>query len=68
VEVNAVSVTWIKFVSLQWHEIDMCPARETVDFYMPDIKSKFLTTCMITDSKMGKVFCLYHLKIKLELS
>jgi hypothetical protein len=49
-EVYIVFVTWVKFMSLQWQEINMWPTREVVDFFAPvDFREKFPTTRVIVD-------------------
>ena len=49
-DVYAIFVTWIRFMRLQWEEIDIWPDRELVDFFCPsDFKSKFPTTRVILD-------------------
>ena len=49
-DVYAIFVTWIKFMSLQWRELNMWPDRETVDFFAPfDFKQKFPSTRVIVD-------------------
>jgi hypothetical protein len=49
-DVYIIFVTWVKFMSLQWREINLWPAREVVDFYAPfDFRDKFPTTRVIID-------------------
>jgi DDE superfamily endonuclease/Helix-turn-helix of DDE superfamily endonuclease len=49
-EVYIIFVTWVKFMSLQWREVNLWPNRETVDFFAPfDFKQKFPTTRVIID-------------------
>ena len=49
-DVYNIVVTWIRFMSLQWREIDIWPCRDIVHFYSPaDFKSKFPTTRVVVD-------------------
>jgi len=49
-EVYIVFVTWIKFMGLQWREINVWPVREVVDFFAPiDFREKFHSTRVIVD-------------------
>ncbi len=49
-DVYNIFVTWIRFMRLQWEEIDIWPTREMVDFFCPsDFKSKFPSTRVILD-------------------
>jgi hypothetical protein len=49
-EVYNIFVTWVRFMSLQWREVDIWPSREMVDYYFPiDFKSKFPSTRVIFD-------------------
>ncbi len=49
-EVYNVFVTWIRFMSLQWRELNIWPEREVVHFYAPsDFKRKFPKTRVIFD-------------------
>lgn len=42
--------TWIRFMSLQWRELDIWPSRDLVQFYSPiDFKKKFPSTRIIID-------------------
>lgn len=48
--VYALLVTWIRFMSLQWREIDIWPSKDMVRFYSPlDFKKKFPTTRVVVD-------------------
>ena len=50
VEVYSLFVTWVRFMSLQWQEIDIWSCKELVNFFMPsDFKKKFSTTRSIWD-------------------
>jgi len=49
-EVYIVFVTWVRFMSLQWHEINFWPSRDVVDFFAPvDFREKFPATRVIVD-------------------
>jgi len=49
-DVYVIFVTWIKFMSLQWREINLWPSRDTVDKFAPlDMKQNFPTTRVIID-------------------
>ncbi len=49
-DVYSIFVTWIRFMHLQWREINIWPSRDLVDFFCPsDFKSKFPTTRVILD-------------------
>lgn len=49
-EVRAIFVTWIRFMSLQWREIDIWPDKELIQFYAPcDFKKKFPSTRLVID-------------------
>lgn len=49
-EVYSVFVTWIRFMSLQWQEINIWPEREVVHFHTPtDFQRKFPKTRAIFD-------------------
>ena len=50
-EVHIVFVTWVKFMSLQWHELNLWPSREVVDFFALDFREKFPTTRVIVDGR-----------------
>lgn len=48
--VGNIFVTWINFMSLQWHEIDIWPSRDLVSYFMPtDFWKKFPSTRIIID-------------------
>ena len=50
-EVYSIIVTWVRFMALQWREINIWPAREVVTFFSPtDFRSKFPTTRIILDT------------------
>jgi len=45
-----VFVTWVKFMSVQWHEINLWPSREVVDFHAPvDFREKFPSNRVVVD-------------------
>ena len=45
-----IFITWIRFMSLQWHEIDLWPDKKLVKFYAPhDFADKFPNTRVIVD-------------------
>ena len=49
-DVYNIFVTWIRFLSLQWGEINLWPDRELVTFYAPnDFVDKFPNTRVIVD-------------------
>jgi hypothetical protein len=49
-DVYNIFSTWIRFMSLQWGEVDIWPPQDLVRFYTPtDFKSKFPTTRVIID-------------------
>ena len=49
-EVYSLFITWIRFMSLQWKEINLWPDRDIVHFYAPsDFKRKFPMTRAIFD-------------------
>ena len=49
-EVYNVFITWIKFMALQWREINIWPEREIVTFYAPsNFRQKFPKTRAIFD-------------------
>ena len=49
-DVYNIFVTWVRFMSLQWREIDTWPSQDLVYFYSPtDFKSKFPTTRVLLD-------------------
>ncbi|XP_038047675.1 uncharacterized protein LOC119721789 [Patiria miniata] len=49
-EVYCIFVTWMRFMSLQWREVDIWPSRDCVSFYAPsDFKRNFPTTRTILD-------------------
>lgn len=49
-DVYGIIVTWIKFMSLQWREINIWPERELVTFFAPrDFRAKFPKTRVILD-------------------
>ncbi len=46
----SIFVTWVRFMSLQWREIEIWPDRDLVRFYAPlDFKKKFPTTRAVFD-------------------
>jgi len=48
--VGNIFVTWVNFMSLQWHEIDIWPSRDLVSYFMPtDFWKKFPSTRIIID-------------------
>jgi len=48
--VGNIVVTWINFMAKQWHELDLWPCRELVQYFMPsDFGRKFPTTRVILD-------------------
>ena len=48
--VYGVIITWIKFMSLQWQEVDLWPDRDLVNFFSPsDFRAKFPMTRVILD-------------------
>lgn len=49
-DVYGIIVTWIRFMSLQWREINLWPERELVTFFSPrDFRAKFPKTRVILD-------------------
>lgn len=49
-DVYNIFVTWVKFMFLQWKELDMWPPQELVRFFCPtDFKAKFPNTRIIVD-------------------
>ena len=49
-DVYVTFVTWIRFMSLQWREINLWPDRVTIDTFAPlDMKQNFPTTRVIVD-------------------
>lgn len=49
-EVYNLIVTWIRFLSLQWREVDIWPNKEAVRFFAPfDFKDKFPQTRVVVD-------------------
>ena len=49
-DIYGIIVTWIKFMSLQWREINLWPERELVTFFAPrDFRAKFPKTRVILD-------------------
>ena len=49
-EVCSISATWIRFMRLQWSEVNVWPSRDIVFFHAPpDFKWKFPTTRTIID-------------------
>ena len=49
-DVYRIFVTWIRFMSLQWREIDLWPSRDLVKFYSPsDFRVKFPATRALMD-------------------
>lgn len=49
-EVYYTVVTWIRFLSLQWREINIWPTKESVKFFAPfDFRDKFPETRIIVD-------------------
>ena len=49
-DVYGVIITWIKFMSLQWQEVDLWPDRDLVNFFSPsDFRAKFPMTRVILD-------------------
>ena len=49
-DIYNVFVTWVRFMSLQWREIDIWPCQELVRLYSPtDFQTKFPTTRAVLD-------------------
>ena len=49
-QVYNVFCTWIRFMSLQWRELDLWPSRDVVNFFMPsDFRRKFPKTRVVLD-------------------
>lgn len=49
-DVYNIFCTWIRFMSLQWSEIDIWPSRDLVTFFSPnDFRNKFPSTRVIVD-------------------
>ena len=49
-EVYCIIVTWLRFMSLQWREINIWPEKELVDFFTPsDFATKYPSTRIILD-------------------
>ena len=49
-DVSPIFFTWIRFMALQWSEIDIWPSKELVRFYAPlDFKKKYPNTRVIVD-------------------
>ena len=49
-DVYGVIITWIKFMSLQWQEVDLWPDRDLVNFFSPsDFRAKLPMTRVILD-------------------
>lgn len=49
-EVYNIFVTWIRFMALQWREINIWPQRDVISFFMPsDFKRKFPSTRVVID-------------------
>ena len=49
-DVYNIFCTWIRFMSLQWGELDLWPSRDIVRYYSPsDFKRKFPTTRTVID-------------------
>lgn len=49
-DVYNIFFTWVRFMSLQWSEIDIWPSRDLVKFYCPsDFRYKFPSTRVIVD-------------------
>jgi len=55
-EVYSIFVTWVRFMSVQWREINIWPSRENVKFFAPfDFKDKFPETRVIVDGMENPV-------------
>jgi len=49
-EIYSTIITWIRFMSLQWREIDLWPERDIVHYHAPsDFKAKFPKTRVVFD-------------------
>ncbi|ELT90502.1 hypothetical protein CAPTEDRAFT_191582 [Capitella teleta] len=49
-DVQTIFATWIRFMSLQWREIDVWPDKELIQFYAPsDFRRKFPSTRLVID-------------------
>ena len=45
-----IFITWVNYMSLQWHELNMWPSRDLVRYFMPeDFRRKFSNTRVILD-------------------
>jgi hypothetical protein len=50
IAVRNIIITWIKFMALQWQELDMWPSKELVQYFAPSgLKKLFPSTRVIID-------------------